>query len=147
MKIYRFIPTEQDMLAIAATVAKHCFPGTSIYLEGNLGAGKTTFVRGFLRSLGYRENVKSPTYTLVELYELGSLQVYHLDLYRLDNELDLEHIGLSDYLTSTAICLIEWPEKAKNLLPTPSLHCRIEIKTGGRAICFMSQDQRGDAML
>lgn len=126
-----FIPNEKAMLALAARLAKKAQPGDIIFLKGELGAGKTTFARGFLRALGYTRVVKSPTYTLVESYQLGNILLYHFDLYRLKSLEELEEIGLSDYLTEDAICLIEWPEKATQLLPEATVCCTIEIPDNG----------------
>jgi tRNA threonylcarbamoyladenosine biosynthesis protein TsaE len=99
--------------------------GDIIFLSGELGAGKTTLTRGLLRALGVTGPIKSPTYTLVEPYDLGQLKIYHFDLYRLTDPEELLDIGLSDYLDTNALLLIEWPERAETILPRPSL--RIEL--------------------
>lgn len=129
------IVDEEGMLAFGAELATLCKPGDVIFLHGQLGAGKTTLVRGFLKSLGYTGLVKSPTYTLVEPYHIAGHRIFHFDLYRLKNVQELWDIGLEDYLISDAICLIEWPEKAKDILPKAAISCTIEIcKEKGRKV-------------
>jgi tRNA threonylcarbamoyladenosine biosynthesis protein TsaE len=128
------IENEQAMEALGAKIASDCHGGELIILKGQLGAGKTTLVRGFLRSLGHQGTVKSPTYTLVETYLCHShenknpaLSVHHFDLYRLIDPGELELMGFRDYFHDKAINLIEWPEKAGNLLPKPDMIIDIEV--------------------
>jgi tRNA threonylcarbamoyladenosine biosynthesis protein TsaE len=105
-----------------------------VYLSGELGAGKTTLARGFLRALGVEDPVRSPTYTLLELYELGALTVVHLDLYRLRAAGELEGLGLADLALPGHVWLIEWPERAQARLPAPDLSIRLSIAPDAHAL-------------
>ncbi len=119
--------------ALGARLARTVPAGSVIFLQGDLGAGKTTLVRGFLRARGYRGAVKSPTYTLVEPYPLDDgITVHHLDLYRLGDPEELEWIGLRDLFSEDSICLIEWPERGAGSLPQPDMVVRLEIEGNSR---------------
>jgi len=105
-----------------------------IWLAGDLGAGKTTFARGFIHALGYKDRVKSPTYGLLELYQLDSLQVLHLDLYRISDPGELEFLGLADLLDDNTIVLIEWPENGGQWLPKPDFIFEFSYASQGREL-------------
>ena len=142
-----FIDNEQQQLAFGAKLAKAVSQGMVIYLEGDLGAGKTTLTRGFLQGLGYKGNVKSPTYTLVENYEFESLMVYHFDLYRLQDPEELELLGIRDYFNAQSIVLVEWPSKGQPLLATPDLSINIEVLAQGRAVSLTAHSAKGHLVL
>ncbi|MEA2118297.1 tRNA (adenosine(37)-N6)-threonylcarbamoyltransferase complex ATPase subunit type 1 TsaE [Halovibrio sp. HP20-50] len=118
-----------------------------VYLEGELGAGKTTLTRGILRAYGYHGAVKSPTYTLVEPYELGTLRVYHLDLYRLTDPEELEFIGGRDVLADEALSIIEWPSRGEGWLPAPDLRLVLEMAPQGRLISLTGCSDNGQRLL
>ena len=141
------VATEEDMHAFAARLAKAIHHGAVIYLEGELGAGKTTFTRGFLRALGFAGKVKSPTYTLVEPYEINHQHIFHFDLYRLKQADELKFIGIDEYFTRDAICLIEWPTKGYPLLPAPDLTCYILIAGHVRDVRLEANTARGQEIL
>jgi tRNA threonylcarbamoyladenosine biosynthesis protein TsaE len=123
---------EAATLRLGAAVAVGLAPGRTLFLSGDLGAGKTTLVRGLLRALGYDGRVKSPSYPLVELYSLSSLHLYHFDFYRFKNEAEWRDSGFREYFNAESACVVEWPERAGGMLPPPSLAIRLEIAGAGR---------------
>lgn len=116
--------------ALGARLAPLLRPGMVVFLHGELGAGKTTLVRGLLRSCGFVGAVKSPTYTLVEPYEIAGHRIHHFDLYRLRDPMELEEMGIRDYLGGDSICLIEWPERGAPVLSTHDLDITLAMVAG-----------------
>ncbi len=118
-----------------------------IFLEGDLGAGKTTLCRGILRGRGHAGPVKSPTYTLVEPYELDSGRVFHFDLYRLGDPEELEYMGIRDYFEDESLGMIEWPERGAGMLPRPDLRVTISVENSGRRLVIMAPTRTGEQVL
>lgn len=147
MALTLYLAYEEETQNLGARLAKSITDGAVIFLEGHLGAGKTTLVRGFLQALGYKGKVKSPTYTLVEPYELATRPVYHFDFYRLKHPEELEHIGLQEYFFEAAICLVEWPEKGFPFLPEPDLICQLCMHGTGRKATLKALTQVGANIL
>lgn len=121
----------------------HPSVGGVIYLQGDLGAGKTTLTRGLMRGYGYEGAVKSPTYTLVEPYEFASCNIYHFDLYRLADAEELAYLGTEDYFESTNLCLVEWAERGEKLLPAADLLIELSGEGAGRRLSCQSLSAKG----
>ncbi|ADV33486.1 putative nucleotide-binding protein [Candidatus Blochmanniella vafra str. BVAF] len=117
---------ESQTLLLGANLAKVCVLGCIFYLHGNIGSGKTTLCRGFLKALGYTKYVKSPTYTLVEFYSLSNKHIYHIDLYRLHSKDELINMGIYDCFDNKSILLIEWPKLEVDCLPNPDISISID---------------------
>ena len=136
---------EEAMVAFGGQLANITQGHGLIFLEGDLGAGKTTLSRGIIRGLGHTGAVKSPTFTLVEPYEIGDIRAYHFDLYRLVDPEELEFMGIRDYFDEDALCLIEWPQQGAGFLPKPDLTITIRPHNTGRALTLSPQGSRGEA--
>jgi tRNA threonylcarbamoyladenosine biosynthesis protein TsaE len=141
--ISTFLPDEAATLALGRAIAPFAAPGLVIYLDGDLGAGKTTFVRGLLRALGDTGPVKSPTYTLVELHAISGLDFYHFDFYRFNQAEEYLDAGLDEYFNGRGVCLVEWPERAVPYLPAPDLHLRLTVHGDGRNVFVEAASERG----
>lgn len=140
-----YLADEQAMSDFGARIARITQGHGLIFLEGNLGMGKTTLSRGIIRGLGHAGAVKSPTFTLVEPYEIGDFRAFHFDLYRLVDPEELEYLGIRDYFEDDALCLIEWPDKGAGFLPKPDLTITISPQDSGRSLKILSQGSRGEA--
>ena len=136
---------EEAMVAFGGQLANITQGHGLIFLEGDLGAGKTTLSRGIIRGLGHTGAVKSPTFTLVEPYEIGDIRAFHFDLYRLVDPEELEFMGIRDYFDEDALCLIEWPQQGAGFLPKADLTITIRPHNTGRALTLSPQGSRGEA--
>ena len=144
----QYIPDEFSMLRFGKKLAKillklHTKKAIMVYLNGDLGAGKTTLTRGMLQGIGHQGNVKSPTYTLVEEYNISGKMIYHFDLYRLADPEELEFMGIRDYFNTDSICLIEWSEKGQGILPEADILVNIDYYDDARNIELIAQTNLG----
>jgi len=128
------LPDENATLEMGAKLAKILPLKGIVFLHGPLGAGKTTLVRGLLRALGHTGSTKSPTYTIVEPYDLAERKVFHFDLYRIADPEELEYLGFRDYLNEDCLCLIEWPEKGEAFLPQADMELSLSYEGEARSI-------------
>ena len=138
-----FLADEAATLAAGATLARISSGKGLFTLQGNLGSGKTSFSRGVIQALGHAGAVKSPTYTLVEPYDLPSGRVLHYDLYRLNDPEELHFLGVRDFLDADVLTLVEWPERGQNWLPTPELALSLSVEGAGRRLRWLAGTERG----
>ena len=138
-----FLPDEAATMALGNRLALVIEPGLYVALSGDLGSGKTTLTRGILRGLGFQGKVKSPTYTLVEPYNLSKLDLYHFDFYRLNNPQEWLDAGFRDYFEPRTVCLVEWPERGGDLLPVADLKISLSVESSGRRIRIAAETEHG----
>lgn len=140
------LPDEAATIAVGQALAPLLAPGLILWLDGDLGAGKTTLVRALLRALGHTGPVKSPTYTLVEVYAVSSLYLYHFDFYRFESPEEFVDAGLDDYFRQGALCLVEWPDKAAGFVPPPDivLSFRFRDEDDGRELLLQPRSPGGE---
>jgi tRNA threonylcarbamoyladenosine biosynthesis protein TsaE len=141
------LPDPAATEALGRALAPGAAPGRVVHLRGDLGAGKTTLARGLLRGLGHAGRVKSPTYTLVEPYELSSLHFYHFDFYRLKNKEEWEEAGFREYFNAQSFCVVEWPERAKGLLALPDLEVTLAFEGEARRARVAAHTEAGEGWL
>lgn len=134
-------------MALGAALAGGIAPARVLHLSGDLGAGKTTLVRGLLRGLGYPGRVRSPTYTLVEPYVLSSLHLYHFDFYRFKDRSEWLSSGFREYFDGSAACIVEWPERAAGLLGEPDVSLALEIDGESRRATLEPRTPAGASWL
>lgn len=142
-----YLDDEAATVAAGERFGRAARAGGVVFLEGTLGAGKTTFSRGVLRALGHSGAVKSPTYTLVEPYEFAGAQVFHFDLYRLGDPEELEYMGIRDYFRDEHLCLVEWPSRGEGVLPVADVLLTLTVEPPGRRLRLQAQTQRGQTLL
>ncbi len=141
------LPDEAATLRLGAALAEGARNGLVLHLIGDLGAGKTTLVRGLLGALGHRGRVKSPTYTLVEPYSLSRLYLYHFDFYRFKDKSEWLNSGFQEHFGPEALCVVEWPEKAGEAIAPPDLKIRFGYEGTGRAALLEARSPQGEAWL
>ncbi|MDR1367815.1 MAG: tRNA (adenosine(37)-N6)-threonylcarbamoyltransferase complex ATPase subunit type 1 TsaE [Candidatus Accumulibacter sp.] len=138
-----FLSDEASTITLGHKLAPFLGPGMVVWLRGDLGAGKTTIARAILRALGHTGAVKSPTFTLVEVYVVSSLYLYHLDLYRFNAPREFEEAGLGEYFEKDAVCLVEWPEKAADFLPPADIELFLCLAGESRKARLSARGERG----
>ncbi|GGI83111.1 tRNA (adenosine(37)-N6)-threonylcarbamoyltransferase complex ATPase subunit type 1 TsaE [Legionella impletisoli] len=141
------LPSEEDTIALAKRCAKILRSPATLTFRGNIGAGKTTFIRAMLKALGICSTIKSPTFSLVETYSLDTFQIHHFDLYRIHDEAELEYIGFRDYFTSQSVCCIEWPEHGTHYLNVVDIEFALMAHGEGRRLSLIAKSPLGIEML
>lgn len=136
-----------DTERLGARLARRLTPPCVVWLEGELGAGKTTLARGLLRALGHAGNVKSPTYTLVESYRLPACSLHHLDLYRLADPEELEFLGIRELAGPDTVLLVEWPARGAGFLPPPDAVLQLSVDGEGRRATLQARTVRGEQLI
>lgn len=141
------LASEEETLALAKKFSQALQAPLVVYLQGELGAGKTAFCRGVIQALGHSGAVKSPTYTLVEPYQLQGWRIHHFDLYRLADPEELEFMGIRDYFSEDTLNFIEWPDKGYGWLPSADIEIRIEYAGRGRKLTFSALTDAGKKII
>jgi tRNA threonylcarbamoyladenosine biosynthesis protein TsaE len=141
------LPDEAATQQLGERLAPLLQPGLVIYLEGDLGAGKTTLSRALIRALGHTGPVKSPTYSLVEVYVISSLYLYHFDFYRFESPEEFLDAGFDEYFNDASVCLVEWPERAEGCVPPADLRLRLYHAGVGRLLEALADSPKGQACL
>ena len=142
-----FLADDHETITWGRNLGQALKKGSVIFLNGPLGAGKTTFSRGILRSYGFDGAVKSPTYTLVEPYELPIINIYHFDLYRLVDPDEWEYLGFDDYFSSESVCLVEWPSHGEGYLPACDVSVSLEPQQEGRNLTITANSPLGNSIV
>ena len=142
-----YLQDEAQTRELGAVLAAHRPASAMVYLSGDLGAGKTTFSRGFIQACGHQGQVKSPTYTLMESYALSDVTIHHLDLYRLSDPEELEYLGLDELENPNTLVLVEWPERGEGVLPAASLSLHIAHRTNGRELTAIAHNEEAESWL
>jgi tRNA threonylcarbamoyladenosine biosynthesis protein TsaE len=144
MSLKQVFTCEAQLTAFAAKIAMILVSGDVVYLRGELGTGKTTFARAIIQQMGRVDSVTSPTFTLIETYDLNEVLVAHLDLYRIESEAEMEGVGLRDYLDGDWICLSEWPARAPGMLPAADLTIDLAYEGKGRSAVLVVTERLAD---
>ncbi len=142
-----YLTDEAETTSLGAKIAKHLNSGMTIFLSGQLGAGKTCLTRGILRELGYQGSVKSPTYSLVETYTINNKKISHFDFYRLSAAEELFEAGFEEHFSEENICIVEWPEKIAAVMDTADVLIRFEIAGTSRKVTLESETLKGKKMI
>ena len=142
-----YLSDEAATQSVAISIANHLTTPMLVTLSGDIGAGKTTFIRALIQAMGVTSTIRSPTFSLVESYDIEGRDIHHFDLYRIQDEEELEYLGFRDFFTDKALCCIEWPEHAGNGLTSPDLNISLKIKDTGREMTIIAFSSAGEQVL